>query len=360
MDELNRRLTSVADEVLDEMTEHDLAVLRTRVHVTSRRMARRQAIGVTLAAGAVASGAVRLVTAFDSPAGDAGAGAADTNGPSTGRRDAGAAIPGTLVYLQAEPGAPLRIVTLAVGRTESYEFGVLDARDRVAVAAPDLAKVAVVRDTGELWVVRRGGDRRWVASRVATVGRHWPLWTPDGSALYVMVVGTGWRMIDPGTGTASEIHDIGGSDEPGYFAWSASGRYRAHTAQGFIVVSLGDGARVHQVSMYRQPGSAVQAVSDDGRYVATAMEAGDGGRVRGASLVLDLFSGKRISLPRLSGVVDRIFFRPGGGLLIRTANADRSRFRLHLVSPDGEEQVSAPQPFCLAGADLVAYRAGEH
>jgi hypothetical protein len=383
MNELNRRLTSVADEVLEEMTERDYAALRDRVRATSRRMARRQVIGVALAAGVVASGAIRLVATLDGPPhstpgadpgspepSSAGTSSADTSSADTRSPDAGGsayppetpsqAIPGTLVYLQAGPNAPMRIVTLAEGRTESYDFGVLGARDKVAVAAPDLAKVAVVRDTGELWVVERGGGRRWVASRVVIDGRHWPVWTPDASALYAMVAKTGWRLIDPGTGTASAIDDIGSSEEAGYFAWSDSGEYRAHTTQGFVLVCLRDGTRVHQISMYSQPAGAVQAVSDDGRYVATAIQRNDNARVRGATLVLDLLTGKRIPLPRLSRAIDEIFFRPGGGLLVRTANADRSRFGLHLIGLDGREQLSTLQPDGIGGIDLIAYRASQH
>jgi hypothetical protein len=144
-----------------------------------------------------------------------------------------------------------------------------------------------------------------------------------------------------------------------YFAWSADGTHRAHAdQQDTVVVSRPDGTVVSRTSLRAFPECeetpvcpfAVQAVSNDGRLVALGYGNTDPRHVTQAHTVLDTRTGQPVTLPQIAGDIDGIFFRPDGGLLLRSAGT------YHVVGPDLKPIATVPEPPSVRGADLVAYR----
>jgi hypothetical protein len=86
---------------------------------------------------------------------------------------------------------------------------------------------------------------------------------------------------------------------------------------------------------------AVQAVSDDGRFVALGHGNTDPNHVTEAHLVLDTKTGRAVMLPKLDGDITQVFFRPDGGLLLRWYQA--GHYKLSAVGPDLKVTVTIPE-----------------
>ncbi|MEV4754071.1 hypothetical protein AB0J86_03010 [Micromonospora sp. NPDC049559] len=390
MNELNDRLADLADE----MTDTDYTALRGRVETTARRIGQRRVAGTTAAAlalvGLLGIGGLQLApqgqrhplppaasqTASEPPT-PAPTTPAATTTPSapaspTGSAPANAAlshVPGRLVYLRV--GAEIEVVTVTDGVARTTSFGPRKLGDQVATVAPDGSRVALVRPAkdvseypGDLVVVQPGGARKVVRQGVSWGGGTGPAWMPDSRRLLVGVTtlegdvatGESYGYVDAVTGRYDKL---GITAFPSYLSWSANGAYRVHADGDSLVVARPDGTRVRKVSVAGQPEcdrtgecpSSVQAVSDDGRYVATGLGSGDPTRVTRARFVLDTVSGKRIDLPsKLRGGVEEIFFRPDDTLVVQTSD------HLYLVGLDGTVTATIERPESTNQADLAAYR----
>jgi hypothetical protein len=383
MNPLTDRLASAADE----MTGSDYADLRRRVYETSRRLGyRRAALGslamlVVLAVGGVAG--LRLLPRSHAIPGPAGSptptvtaapsstavpspdGTSAT--PSPGRSSAPAiAVPGTLTYLRTA-GGPLSVTTVTDGGApRTRTFGPVPTGQHVFSVSPDGTRIAMILSPdpgnvapGDLVVVEPGGTRHMLASGIGWGGGIWPYWTPDGKQLLVRKADGPWMLVDVASGKTSTGPAID-SQYAQYFAWSPSGTYRAYASGDTAVVTRADWSVVSRTSTRNLAGcpvpeigcAAVQAVSDDGRYVAVGVNNTDPGHVAGSALVLDTRTGRAAPLPKLSGPLSKVFFRPGGGMVLESASAD-GRYTLYAVGADGT--VAATVTETGRPGDLVGY-----
>lgn len=99
---------------------------------------------------------------------------------------------------------------------------------------------------------------------------------------------------------------------------------------------------------------AVQAVSDDGRYVALGHGNTDPGHVTEAHLVLDMNSGSLAVLPKVTGTIDKVYFRDDGWVL-RTISASLE-YTFWLVDAAGNVTGSFPDAYERANGRLVAHQ----
>jgi hypothetical protein len=383
MNDLNDRLAAAAEE----MTGTNYEDLRHRVHTTSRRLGyRRAAVGslavlVVLAVG-VATG-VRLLPrshALPGPAGTgtptptptptatvaptpSGTGAAPSQGaPAV---PAGA-IPGTLTYLSRD-GGPLTVVTVTNGGApKTRTFGQVPADQHVFSVSPDGTRIAMILSPdpgslkpGDLVVVEPGGTRHKLATGIGWGGGTWPYWTPDGKQLVANKDGH-WLYVDAASGRTSPGPQI---DYGEYLAWSPGGTYRAYTRSGQVVVARPDWTEVRHIAPKGLAGcpapqdigcSSVQAVSEDGRYVALGVTNTDPSHVTRSVLIVDTTTGKAAPLPaKVTGGLSKVFFRPDGGMLVETVTTGGG-YALYAVTPDGTVSVTVPET--QRPGDLVGYR----
>ena len=267
-------------------------------------------------------------------------------------------LPGTLLYLKVD--SKIEVIAVADGAARSTSFGDKPTGAGATVVSPDGTRVAVVRSSGEeqpgsgdLVIISAGGAQKVVARNVSWEWGQSPVWSADSSK--IMISGESPGYIDVATGQLAKL----GSEFPRYLAWSANGEYRAHSVEAkTIVVSKADGTVVTRASLAGEPDCdqhaqcpfAVQAVSNDGQYVATAYGTDDLQQVSQASLVLNTGTGQRVALPETIKDITDILFRADGGLLIETET------RLYLTGPDGAVAADFDRPAETKGADLVAYR----
>ncbi|MEO3817521.1 hypothetical protein [Plantactinospora sp. B24E8] len=385
MNDLNQRLATLADEMADT----DYTALRARVQGTARRLGRRRAAAHSAVAlvvvGVTTVGGLQLLSPPPGPPPGNSATVAPVTPPASGGptpsvtatpstatsasadTPPGAVehVPGRLVYLRV--GAEIEVVTVVNGKVRTTSFGARKLGDQVATVSPDGSKVALVRPAkdlseypGDLVIVEPGGVRAVVARQVTWGDGNEPVWMPDSRRLLIAVnkmngdtsTSQSYGYLDTVTGRYDELSR---DPFPKYLIWSADGGYRAHADGNTIVVARADGSGSRRFSVADQPECerqcpyAVQAVSNDGRYVATTQADNGPTRIAGARIVLDTMTGGRISLPDTLGQVTGIFFRADNSLVVQTSN------QLHLVSRDGRLTASVDRPEQTNSADLWRY-----
>jgi hypothetical protein len=232
------------------------------------------------------------------------------------------APPGTLSVLTFEPGKAITL--LRRGQTSS--FGTAGNGDMLPVPSPEGQRLALVSSPdsgvvapGDLVVIAAGGQRHVLAHQVIGGGGNAPAWTPDGKA----VIHGGVRYDVSGGGHAG----AGLTGNPAYLTYSVGGATLAYatSSNSITVAPVGGGAkRVVDISKLAECNLraacpfAVQAVSDDGRYVALGSGNTDPSNVTEAHLVLDTSSGRPVDLSAF-GDVQHIWFTASGGAIVHTA-----------------------------------------
>ncbi len=384
MNDLTSRLSALADE----MTDADYVDLRRKVDRTSRRLGYRRAaltaaIAVVAIAGAVVAGNAVLASRPNSgpaPAASPTAGVVTntpgpepTSVPPTGtsanaHTAAADVVPGTLSYLKVVRGQPIELTRVTDGTVHRSTFGTATVSDEyVAAPSPDGTKIALIESPdpgsvkpGDLVVVVAGGAWRTLAHNITWGGGSWPTWAPDSNSI-VVKSGSGYVTVDLATGTTTAPPKLSGSVD--YLTWSGTGAWLAYAASGQeIVVSRPDGTGLGRASITGLPEChefaacpfAVQAVSDDGRYVAIGHGNTDPGHVAEAHLTLDMRTGRLASLPKVTGAIDKIYFRSGG--LVLRSGGDSGRYTFSLVDPTGTVTASFPDTHETAGTRLVGYQ----
>jgi hypothetical protein len=244
------------------------------------------------------------------------------------------------------------------------EFGIVRGNDRAWVVSPDLNRVAAVDSPdpgsvapGDLIILEPGGGRHILAHQVVWTGGDWPQWTPDSKKIMVRLV-SGWSLVDIASGTVTSLPGLNGE----YFTWSTNHAYLAYAAQEkTIVVARPDGTVASRTPLsglaecHQLPACpfAVQAVSDDGRLVALGHGNTDPSHTTEAHLVLDTRTGQLVPLPKVTGQIDRIYFRPDGGMLVRSSHGETVTF--FLLGPDLKVTATFDEPSYLSQSELVAY-----
>jgi hypothetical protein len=373
---LHQRLNDLADE----MTGTNYTTLRRQVESTSRRIGRRHAIAVAVAGFvavvAVAGGGYALGSR-QTGAGPAGTGTSPTApAPSTAPASPSTtvvpanAVPGTLVYLSVRTGQPITMTTVTDGVAHRSTFGMATASDEhVLVPSPDATRLAAIESPdpgnikpGDLVIVSAGGARHTIATGVVWGGGNVPVWLPDGQHI-IATVGNRSSVIDVTTGQAAAAQPAEGNQN--YLTWSANGQRRAYGLSTDVVVTAADGSGAVRRSVgslrecQQQAGcpTSVQAVSDDGRYVAVGHMNSDPSHVNEAHLVLDMHTGTLVNLPAVpNGAVNKVYFRVDGGMIVRTVTND-GRYTFVLLRPDGSTIATFPdtQEQHPGGRHLVAY-----
>ena len=381
--DLHLRLHELADEMLDT----DYTDLRERVDSTTRRIRRRRTVATAVAGVAavavVAVGGWALATRngggpqpATTPTGTV-AGTPST-GPSAGTSPTSptapavpTAVPGMLVYLQVVAGRPITMTTVNDGVAHETTFGTATKSDEYWLASsPDATRLAAVESPnpgnvapGDLVIVSAGGTRHTVARNVVGV----PVWMPDGQHVIVTVVASSAAssVVDVNTGAATAAPPaLAGKS---YLTWSANGRWLAYGGNTDVTVTAADGTGAVTKSVASLPEcqqtagcpTSVQAVSDDGRYVALGHKNSDPTHVTEAHLVLDMQTGALVNLPPVpNGRVDHVWFRPDGVMLVRTVPDQGSQDTFVLLGPDGHTIATFPDNWegQSLGRHLVAYR----
>jgi hypothetical protein len=237
------------------------------------------------------------------------------------------------------------MTTVTDGVGHKRTFGTATASDEfILVPSPDATRLAAIESTdpgnikpGDLVVIATGGARHTIATGIRWGGGSVPVWMPDGQHI-IATVGDRSSIIDVGTGQATAAQPAIGNEN--YLTWSANGKWRAYGGDTQVTVTAADGSgavskSVAFLSECQQTAgcpTAVQAVSDDGRYVALGHMNSDPSHVTEAHVVLDMQTGKTVALP--NGNVGKIYFRPDGSMIVRTVT-DKSKWTFLLISRDG-------------------------
>jgi hypothetical protein len=369
-------------DLADEMDGTDFAALRSRTERTQRQIGRRNTAAVTLSAIAVVAALAGGGYAFLPHRASPTPGIASTTAPATPTETASPApsqspthaaaptvVPGSLLYLTVRTGQPIVLTTVTDGVSHQATFGTATESDTyVLVPSPDGTQLAAIESPdpgtvapGDLVIIQAGGHRRTLATHVPFGGGDVPVWMPDGRHLLAMVGGKS-QLIDVATGHSVPAQPAEGNGD--YLTWSANGQWRAYAGSNEIVVTAADGsAAVHQ-SVASLPEcqqtagcpTSVQAVSDDGHFVAVGHMNSDPTHVTEAHLVIDMRTGALVTLPVVKGNrVDRVYFRPGGGMIVR-AHTDSGTFTILIVAPDGTILASLPDTLEQIGRHLAGYR----
>jgi hypothetical protein len=381
----NNNLQLRLHELADEMLDTDYADLRERVGSSARRIRRRR-VAATTVAGIAAVAVVAVggwvlasrtnggprpaTTPTGTVAGTPTAGPSAVTSPSAPAAQAvPTAVPGTLVYLDVVAGKPITMTTVTDGASHETTFGTATVSDTYWLApSPDATRLAAVESPdpanvkpGDLVIISAGGSRHTIARNVTGV----PLWMPDGQHVIATVVGSAAvsTVVDVTTGAANAAPPF--LAHKSYLTWSANGRWLAYGESTDVVVTAADGTGEVKKSVGSRPEcqqagcpTSVQAVSDDGRYVALGYAQNDPGRVTVAYLALDMQTGALVNLPPApsGGGVNKIWFRADGGMVVRTVTQN-AKYTLILVGADGSTLATFPDDLeqQSAGRHLVAY-----
>ena len=247
------------------------------------------------------------------------------------------AIPGTLSVLTLDKDKPITLVR--GGRTIS--FGTAGAGDMVAQPSPDGQHLALISSPdvsnvapGDLVVVDAGGQRHILGHDLAWGGGAAPTWAPDGTA----VIHHGVRYEVPGGSHASA--GLGDAD---YLVYSVKGTALAYAKTETSIDVLPAGGKARTVDIAKFPGCdtacpfAVQAVSDNGDYVALGHGNTDPGHVTATMLVVDTRTGKRIDLSAFPEL-QHVWFPAAGGAVIADTKG------LHVVDASWRVTGTFPAP----------------
>lgn len=324
------------DDLAGEMTGTDLGDLRNRVDRTSRRLRTRRTIVTSAAAVAVVAaltgGAALLQFRADGKRPDVVPGVSvaptstappsPTAAPTSASTSAPAnAVPGTLSFLRLQAGKAIELRRYVDGTLQTVSFGVATSKDVYATPSPDGTRLAINTTPnkdqiapGDLIVVSAGGARKTIAHSVRWDGGSTVVWTPDGTALIA-----GGTQYDAVTGASRPFRD-----EPQYLAYSPGGTTIAYvhpTAPESIKISKVDGSAARTVpvtgleecTITAGCPTSVQAVSDDGRYVALGNVNSDPSHVYQTALVYDTVAKRRLSQ---LGTFDHALFGAGGAIVV--------------------------------------------
>ncbi|GAA3230367.1 hypothetical protein ACFO1B_26740 [Dactylosporangium siamense] len=324
------------DDLAGEMTGTDLADLRKRVDRTSRHLRNRRMIASSAAAVAVVAALTTGAAALRIQSGDTRPDvvpAATVTPPSAPSSTPPSAplvtapstvdsIPGALSFLpRLQAGKTIELHRYVNGTPQTVTFGAATGKDMYATPSPDGTRLAINTSPngdliapGDLVVVSPGGARKTIARDVNWSGGSTVVWTPDGTAL----IAAGIRY-DAKTGASRPFHD-----KPGYLAYSPGGTTIAYvhpTEPNAVKVTKVDGGSPRTVSVAGQDEcertagcpTSVQAVSDDGRYVALGNVNSDPSHVYSTVLVYDTVAKQRLSQ---LGKVEHVFFRADGAIVV--------------------------------------------
>jgi hypothetical protein len=324
------------DDLAGEMTGTDLADLRNRVDRTSRRLRTRRMVATSAAAVAVVAAltAGATVLRFQSdgtgpdvlPGASTAAPSAPPSAPPSTPPSTTAStvdsIPGELSFLpRLQAGKTIELHRYVGGALQKVTFGTATSKDMYATPSPDGTRLAINTSPngdliapGDLVVVSAGGGRKTIARDVNWAGGSTAVWTPDGTALIADGV-----QYDATTGASRPFHD-----RPGYLAYSPSGTTIAYlhpTEPNAVKVAKVDGTAPRNVSVSglteceQTAGcpTSVQAVSDDGRYVALGNVNSDPSHVYSTALVYDTVAKQRLSQ---LGKFEHVFFLADGAIVV--------------------------------------------
>jgi hypothetical protein len=224
--------------------------------------------------------------------------------------------------------------------------------------SPDGRRVAWVAvdgggATGDLIVAGSDGQgRRTLLTNVVCTAENVPVWMPDSIGLLIQQdYQAPRRLVDVDTG---EVHASPLAATQGDIAWSPNGEFVAYQDNGRIVVARPDGTIVHRVAHGDETptgGFTVQGVADDGRRVVVGMRPSDPGQVRTGFRLVDVVTGKNLTVPHATANDAAIYPGPGNTLLVRSGAKDGHH--LYLIGADGAVLDQRAEPPSLGEATLL-------
>jgi hypothetical protein len=178
----------------------------------------------------------------------------------------------------------------------------------------------------------------------ARTGCDPPRWFPDARRLALRTEHRGVGALDVTTGAFAALPPSYSGDN----VWAPGGTYRAHGADGEIVVERADGTVVHRFAYDMTccaGGFSVQRLSADGRRVGVGHRNTDPGQVRGAATVVDATTGQEVRLPVGEAPAGQlpnrdVHFLADGGLIVRTSEPAA----LHVIDTTGQKSATVNQP----------------
>lgn len=212
--------------------------------------------------------------------------------------------PGIITYFTFDRGQTIRVSRFSGGASQFLEFGTVGAGDTAGYPSRDGLRFALINSPdrgsvrpGDLVVIEPGGARRVVARDVAWGGIA-PSWSMDGESI---VVGDTRYFVGPGNSEPAGL----AANNAGYLVYSDNGATRAYArTESQIEIQNADGSGARTVSIAALPECdtyptcpfAVQAVSNDGHYVALGPGNSDPGHTYTASVILDTRTGNTVTL----------------------------------------------------------------
>jgi hypothetical protein len=331
-DEFSRGLREVADD----MAETDFEALRRRVDARSRQIGIRvnvaRAAAAVVVAAAVAGGTLAVAggrvpehvppAAPPSPSPSVVPSAAPAVSPGTGPSSAPSKvtqIPGTLTFLDMKAGKEITVTRVVDGEIRRTSLGAAQAgEEQIAVPSPDGTSVAVIVSPdrsavapGTLKIIWGNGQRRTLADNVAWGGGLWPTWTPDGKA--VIVGRTRYEVATGARSTMTVLPEL----TTGYLVYGPGGvRMACAIGDDSVWTAPADGVGdVGAAPGDDRPMAAVQAVSDDGRYLAVGYTSTDPSHVSTTQVVYDTHDKTPVVMPAAVGVLRHAWFGVDGRIL---------------------------------------------
>jgi hypothetical protein len=236
-------------------------------------------------------------------------------------------LPGIITYFTFGQGQTIRVSRFSGEATQFLEYGTVGAGDVAGRPSPNGLRFALISSPdrgsaapGDLVVIEPGGARRVVARNVAWGGGIAPSWSMDGESI---VVGNTRYFVGPGETEPAGL----AANNAGYLVYSDNGALRAYArTETQIEIQAADGTGGRTVSIAGLPQCdqfptcpfAVQAVSDDGRYVALGHGNSDPGHTYTTTVIFDTRAGKAVSLPDVDLL--HVWFTANGAV-VHTDNA---------------------------------------
>jgi hypothetical protein len=231
-------------------------------------------------------------------------------------------LPGTITYFTFNRGETIRVNRYSGGSGQFLDFGAVRAGDVAGHPSPDGRRFALISSPdrgsvkpGDLVVAEPGGARRVLARNVAWGGGIAPFWTPDGQSIVV-----GNTRYNVATGAAAPAGLTAAN--AGYLVYSDNGRVRAYArTETEIQIDTRTVSIAHLPQCDQEPACpfAVQAVSNDGRYVALGRGNSDPGHTYTTTTVLDTRTGQVVAKANVEGLL-HVWFT-GTGAVVHTSNA---------------------------------------
>ncbi|MEH1055126.1 hypothetical protein V6U89_07930 [Micromonospora sp. CPCC 206171] len=234
-----------------------------------------------------------------------------------------------------------------------------------AAVSPDGRRVAWVEDGGALWTAALDGSGKRKLHDLVDNMCWSPTWSPNSRQLTVRLGAADGNfskvgLLDVTSGAFTEVAGFQGCHP----AWAADGTVAfADGSNGTVVVTDRTGTGRRTIPGPGSKGSRyvcfdVASISPDGRRIAlfrierSSESYGDAARELIVNAVLDIRTGKEVSLPLGGRELRQAYFQADGSLVARVRSG--GRYTLILIDKAGKKVAEKPEPSSLASMQIIA------